>query len=85
MQWLVMVMHVLEIGPVGSAVLSGLVASAMEIHPVKMNPRLVKNARIGTRRNLATTTTASMLHARIARRPAATGKAEIFNAGSITI
>jgi hypothetical protein len=82
MQWLVMVMHVLEIGPVGSAVLSGLVASAMEIHPVKMNPRLVKNARIGTRRNLAT---ASMLHARIARRPAATGKAEIFNAGSITI
>jgi hypothetical protein len=82
MQWLVMVMHVLEIGPVGSAVLSGLVASAMEIHPVKMNPRLVKNARIGTRRNLAT---ASMLHTRIARRPAATGKAEIFNAGSITI
>ena len=77
MQWLVMVMHVLEIGPVGSAVLSGLVASAMEIHPVKMNPRLVKNARIGTRRNLATT---SMLHTRIARRPAATG-----NAGSITI
>jgi len=78
-----MVTHALEIGPVGSAVPSGLVASAVEVHPVKMNPRLVKNARVGTPHHLAMTTTASMLHARIARRPAATRKAELFNAGSI--
>jgi len=38
-----MVMHALEFGLVSSVVLSGLVASVAEIHPIKMNPRLVKN------------------------------------------
>jgi hypothetical protein len=80
-----MVMHVLEIGPVGSAVLSGLMASVAEIHPIEMNPRLMKNARVGTPYNLTVTTTASMLPARIAQKPTATGKVEIFNAGSIVI